>query len=66
MAEQAMTHDEELRKLYLSTTPTRLFFIAAAPGAVSMLASALYDVLDGIIVGQLPVEDLIHWWSPLS
>jgi Na+-driven multidrug efflux pump len=53
MAEQATTHDEELRRLYLSTTPTRLFFIAAAPGAVSMLASALYDVLDGIIVGQL-------------
>ena len=53
MAEQTTTHDEELRKLYLSTTPTRLFFIAAAPGAISMLASALYDVLDGIIVGQL-------------
>lgn len=27
--------------------------MAAAPGAISMLASALYDVLDGVIVGQL-------------
>ena len=32
------------------TVSTKLFFMAAAPGAVSMLASALYDVLDGIIV----------------
>lgn len=39
--------------LFLTTTPRRLFFSAALPGAVSMLASALYDVLDGVLVGQL-------------
>lgn len=53
MAEVDQSHEEELRRLYLLTAPTRLFFLAAAPGAVSMLASALYDVLDGVIVGQL-------------
>ncbi|MBQ6394870.1 MAG: MATE family efflux transporter, partial [Atopobiaceae bacterium] len=39
--------------LFLNTSPKRLFFSAALPGAVSMLASALYDVLDGVLVGQL-------------
>ena len=53
MANANQTTEEELRRLYLETAPTRLFFIAAAPGAISMLASALYDVLDGVIVGQL-------------
>ena len=53
MPELDQSHEEELRKLYLHTAPTRLFILAAAPGAVSMLASALYDVLDGVIVGQL-------------
>ena len=53
MAESDLTNERELRELYLATAPTHLFFLAAAPGAVSMLASALYDVLDGVIVGQL-------------
>ena len=33
--------------------PQKLFFIAAVPGAVSMLASALYQLLDGIFVGRI-------------
>ena len=53
MAEYELTQEDELRELYLATAPTHLFLKAAAPGAVSMLASALYDVLDGVIVGQL-------------
>lgn len=44
---------QDPRELFLSSTPTRLFFTAAVPGAVSMLASALYDVLDGVLVGQM-------------
>ena len=32
--------------------PVKLFFLAAIPGAVSMLASALYQLLDGVFVGQ--------------
>ena len=40
------------RELVAKTPPLRLFFIAALPGAVSMLASALYQMLDGVFVGQ--------------
>ena len=40
------------RELFAKTPPLRLFFIAALPGAVSMLASALYQTLDGVFVGQ--------------
>ena len=53
MAERNLSSEDELHELYLATAPTHLFLKAAAPGAVSMLASALYDVLDGVIVGQL-------------
>ena len=41
------------KELFLKTNPRRLFFIAALPGAVSMLASALYGFFDGIFVGHL-------------
>ena len=37
-------------ELFAKTPPVKLFFIAAIPGAVSMLASALYQLLDGIFV----------------
>ena len=40
------------QKLFLETTPLKLFFTAAIPGAVSMLASALYQLIDGIFVGR--------------
>ena len=36
-------------KLFSATSPIKLFFIAAIPGAVSMLASALYQMVDGFI-----------------
>lgn len=39
-------------ELFIKTPPLKLFFIASIPGAVSMLASALYYTLDGIFVGQ--------------
>ncbi len=38
--------------LFAKTPPLKLFFIAALPGAVSMLASALYQLLDGAFVGH--------------
>ena len=38
--------------LFAKTPPLKLFFIASIPGAVSMLASALYQTLDGVFVGQ--------------
>lgn len=39
-------------KLFTQTHPVRLFFTASVPGAVSMLASSLYQTLDGVFVGQ--------------
>ena len=39
-------------KLFSVTSPLKLFFLASIPGAVSMLASALYETIDGIFVGQ--------------
>ena len=38
--------------LFAKTPPLKLFFIAAIPGAVSMLASALYQTIDGVFVGR--------------
>ena len=38
--------------LFAKTPPLRLFLIAALPGSVSMLASALYQLMDGILVGR--------------
>ena len=37
---------------FTKTAPLRLFFAAALPGAVSMLASALYQLIDGVFVGH--------------
>lgn len=41
------------KTLFTKTSPIRLFFIASVPGAISMLASALYQLIDGILVGQI-------------
>lgn len=43
----------ESRTLFAETPPIKLFFTASLPGAVSMLASALYQLLDGMMVGQI-------------
>ncbi len=43
----------ESHKLFTATKPVKLFFFAAVPGAISMLASALYGMIDGIFVGRL-------------
>ncbi len=40
------------KTLFAKTPPVKLFFIASIPGAVSMLASALYQLIDGVFVGQ--------------
>ncbi len=38
--------------LFAKTPPLKLFFMASIPGAVGMLASALYQLVDGIFVGR--------------
>jgi putative MATE family efflux protein len=40
------------RTLYLDTKPGRLFMKTAVPGAVSMLASSMYQIFDSIFVGK--------------
>ena len=44
--------DSNSTRLFARTPPVKLFFLASLPGAVSMLASALYQMLDGVFVGQ--------------
>ena len=39
--------------LFAKTPPGKLFVLAALPGAIGMLASALYQLIDGILVGQV-------------
>lgn len=39
-------------RLFSETSPLKLFFLASIPGAISMLASALYQTIDGVFVGQ--------------
>lgn len=39
-------------RLYGQKRPISIFLIAAIPGAISMLASSLYQTLDGMFVGQ--------------
>ena len=38
--------------LFAKTPPLKLFFLASIPGAIGMLASAIYQLIDGILVGQ--------------
>lgn len=38
--------------LFVKTPPVKLFFTAAIPGAISMLAASLYQTIDGALVGQ--------------
>ena len=41
------------KTLFAQTPPGRLFLTAALPGAIGMLASALYQLIDGVLVGQV-------------
>ena len=43
----------DYKTLYAKTPPTRLFLKAALPGSVGMLASSVYQLIDGMLVGQL-------------
>lgn len=43
----------DYKVLYEKTSPTKLFAIVAVPGVISMLVSALYQIIDGAIVGRI-------------
>ena len=40
-------------KLFEQTKPFKLFLMVAIPGAISMVASSLWGIFDGIFVGNL-------------
>lgn len=40
------------KHFFEKTPPIKLFFLAAIPGGVSMLASSLYGILDGVFIGR--------------
>ena len=40
-------------KFFAETKPGRLFFKAAIPGAIGMLASSLYYFLEGVFIGRI-------------
>ena len=48
---------DNAEKLFLGTKPGHLFFKAAIPGALGMLASSLYYLIEGIIVGRVLGSD---------
>ena len=43
----------DYKTLFSKTPPTKLFLFAAIPGSIGMLASALYQLIDGILVGRI-------------
>ena len=43
----------DYKTLFSQTPPTRLFFKAAIPGSIGMLASALYQTADGVFISNL-------------
>lgn len=43
----------EHNALFEKTPPLKLFFLAAIPGGISMLAGSVYGILDGIFVGRI-------------
>ena len=47
-----MTDTKDPKELFGSTPITKLFFMAALPGAVGMLVSSIYSTMDGIFVGN--------------
>ena len=60
----------DYKTLFSQTPPTQLFFKAAIPGSIGMLASALYQVADGIfisrILGGTPPLPGSTWLCPWS
>lgn len=45
-----------LNRFYTETKPSKLFLMSALPGAISMFASSLYVIIDGILLGKIAGE----------
>lgn len=44
--------EEKSNRLYAEMPPVRLFFHAAIPGVISMFAMSIYNIIEGIFIGQ--------------
>ena len=44
--------EEKSNKLYAEMSPVKLFFHAAIPGVISMFAMSIYNIIEGIFIGQ--------------
>lgn len=44
--------EEKSNKLYGELPPVRLFFHAAVPGVISMFSMSIYNIIEGIFIGQ--------------
>ena len=44
--------EEKSNRLYAEMPPVKLFFHAAIPGVVSMFAMSIYNIIEGIFIGQ--------------
>ncbi len=40
-------------EMYATMTPWRLFFVVALPGMISMFAMSIYNIVEGIFIGQI-------------
>ena len=45
--------------MFLKTPPAKLFFLAALPGAIGMLASALYQLAGGNPGGEVLAQNAL-------
>ena len=39
-------------EMYATMRPSRLFFIVALPGMISMFAMSVYSIIEGVFIGQ--------------
>lgn len=44
--------EEKSNRLYADMPPVRLFFHASVPGVISMVSMSVYNILEGIFIGQ--------------
>lgn len=51
-------------KMYAEMKPIRLFFTAAIPGVIGMFAMSIYNIIEGIFVGQLIGGDAFAAMNP--
>ena len=49
--------EQKSNRLYAQMPPVRLFFHAAIPGVISMVSMSIYNIIEGIFIGQFAGGD---------